>query len=971
MESLRGALETRIWAEADELNAVKQTDAEIQKSVKQGIQQYVDELVAAMSASPMEDPDYKPEDDMEDTPKSEDQEDGAFVVYDEGIDMDTRPWREQLKDALEHVQEIGRMDGAAFAEMICETFRELGNKDPAMDLMTDLYDRIKTDFANEAEEELDDTESATTETTEVESEEETEQDTEEEEEEKSMELMEEDWEDTLEYVRDVGRKDGTLLAQDLCDIFFDEFGEEPSLEELTDLWQGIQDELAMEAEEAEDSEDDEESDYDPDNEDDQFTANVDALEDERYEATLDVDSDDDDEWEEALDHIRTLGQQDGEELAEDLCDFLAEELGEEPSLEQLTDVWQGIQDELIAEAEEETVEETEEEIEDSSDDDSDADAEYNPYNLEDQILATKDTVETEEFESTNFDEVADTEDDSNDDTEDDELGDALEHVRNIGKEDGEALAQNIFDLLCDVNGDEEEAFEQLADLWGAIQNGLAMEAQEESIDDSEDEDEVSEDEDLSPYETYQASAKVVANEWVSRGTEQFLNDEGREPTAEELLDTVRGFASELADEVIAMRNETETETETESDLESQTESEEMSDEDESLDESVKEYVRAIAREDGKVLAQDLCDIFFDEYGEEPSLEELTDLWQGIQDELAMEAEEAEDSEDDEESDYDPDNEEDQFMANVDALEDDQFEATLDAESDKDEDEDDEWEETLDHIRTLARQDGEALAENLCDILCEENEEEPSLEQLTNVWQGIQDKLIAEAEEEIDDSEEDEDSDYDSNNMADQVQARWDLEADIKYENELFDTTMLNTPISESQKGGGASWEVYFNEQDLSQQSESIKLQKAVESFKMRNQRVPTILDLKNMTEFLSVPNEVYDEETNNTTDDSEAEETITVLVSAVKETTTSKAFTVYFEDSKLSQEETEKIAVKMFQTVNKQEAAEEDLVRIRTFIGKEADLKEQEFLVPVKANGTFEDEEDDEDVVDEDIIDIE
>merc|ERR1719295_501575 len=140
-----------------------------------------------MSASPMEDPDYKPEDDLDDTLKSEDQEDGAFV-YDEGIDMDTRPWREQLKDALEHVQEIGRMDGAVFAEMICETFRELGNKDPAMDLMTDLYDRIKTDFANEAEEELDDTESTTaesastesvtTETTEVESEEETEPDTE-------------------------------------------------------------------------------------------------------------------------------------------------------------------------------------------------------------------------------------------------------------------------------------------------------------------------------------------------------------------------------------------------------------------------------------------------------------------------------------------------------------------------------------------------------------------------------------------------------------------------------------------------------------------------------------------------------------------------------------------------------------------------------------------------------------------------
>merc|ERR1712004_958354 len=62
-----------------------------------------------------------------------------------------------------------------------------------------------------------------------------------------------------------------------------------------------------------------------------------------------------------------------------------------------------------------------------------------------------------------------------------------------------------------------------------------------------------------------------------------------------------------------------------------------------------------------------------------------------------------------------------------------------------------------------------------------------------------------------------------------------------------------------------------------------------------------------------------------------------------------KRFNVYLEDSKLSQKETEEIAVKWFERFNKKKPSESDLEQIRSFIAKDADLTEQQFMIPVKA----------------------
>merc|ERR1739838_232028 len=76
----------------------------------------------------------------------------------------------------------------------------------------------------------------------------------------------------------------------------------------------------------------------------------------------------------------------------------------------------------------------------------------------------------------------------------------------------------------------------------------------------------------------------------------------------------------------------------------------------------------------------------------------------------------------------------------------------------------------------------------------------------------------------------------------------------------FDLTMLNTPAVSSKRGGGVSWSVFFDESQLNEEAESSNLVKSVESFKMRNQREPTQVEVHRMKQFLSVPNELVDEE---------------------------------------------------------------------------------------------------------------
>merc|ERR1719326_1430610 len=228
-------------------------------------------------------------------------EEADLVVVGSGFDvLDERPWRAQLEGALEHIREIGRVHAECFAENIIATICELNGSEPTLDQLTALYGRIRTDFANEAEEELDDDED---DDDEAESESE-------EEEEEEVEVDHDEWCSALSQVQRVGAADGAVLAEALCDLLHSEYGEEPSLSQLSSIWQSVHEEVAFEAAEDNESDDDGDSDYDPSNDDDLFVAELDAAESRQHEAVHfgDVEGAEGDivgiegvsEWEEAL-----------------------------------------------------------------------------------------------------------------------------------------------------------------------------------------------------------------------------------------------------------------------------------------------------------------------------------------------------------------------------------------------------------------------------------------------------------------------------------------------------------------------------------------------------------------------------------------------------------------------------------------------------------------------------------------------
>merc|ERR1712129_263520 len=160
--------------------------------------------------------------------------------------------------------------------------------------------------------------------------------------------------------------------------------------------------------------------------------------------------------------------------------------------------------------------------------------------------------------------------------------------------------------------------------------------------------------------------------------------------------------------------------------------------------------------------------------------------------------------------------------------------------------------------------------------------------------------------------------------------------------------------------------VYFDETELNQDSESWNMQKAVEMFHLRNQRVPTIVDLKRISEFLTVPKESVDAEQ----DEYVGLEPSKVLVSPMRESSTKKAkgFEVYLRGSKLGQKRSYQKAVQWFKKVNKREPDAKDLEKLSQFMEFNKDgVEEEEYLVPVKKL-RFEQEEDEDN---QEMIDIE
>jgi len=150
----------------------KAEESEVSALIDIEVQKLIDGLVFKAS-SPLTDPDYKPEDEGKDSDavveSSEElsmgarqmQEDTAVQVTEEAGDASEGDWRSQLNEALALVRERGRFDGMKLAEKISSTLYEVNGVDPSLSELTDVFRKIQTEFAYEAQEELhDDAESS-------------------------------------------------------------------------------------------------------------------------------------------------------------------------------------------------------------------------------------------------------------------------------------------------------------------------------------------------------------------------------------------------------------------------------------------------------------------------------------------------------------------------------------------------------------------------------------------------------------------------------------------------------------------------------------------------------------------------------------------------------------------------------------------------------------------------------------------
>jgi len=158
--------------------------------------------------------------------------------------------------------------------------------------------------------------------------------------------------------------------------------------------------------------------------------------------------------------------------------------------------------------------------------------------------------------------------------------------------------------------------------------------------------------------------------------------------------------------------------------------------------------------------------------------------------------------------------------------------------------------------------------------------------------------------------------------------------------------VITSKMVKSMKGSAASWNVYFDEEELSASKLNKNVKNAVEAFQSRNGRRPNSLERKQIQQFVSVPQL----QAANEGEDKLSRSPSKVLVTPVKtKKNSSKRFDLYLENQRYSQQESEILAVQCFKKFNKRDPTEEELNKIREFIKTDSNLKEQTYLVSEKS----------------------
>merc|ERR1719334_2633100 len=164
--------------------------------------------------------------------------------------------------ALEHVRNLASLHQNEFVKKMCDIFAAENGKEASTAELYEMIGAIKQGFADEAAEEAEESVS------EVESEvsgSASDADSGDFDE----EALDEEMEVALKHVRDLGAIHQNEFVNTICDLYAEEYGAEPSTEELYDLFSDIQQVFAAEADEEESTASDSETDgdYDPEEDD--------------------------------------------------------------------------------------------------------------------------------------------------------------------------------------------------------------------------------------------------------------------------------------------------------------------------------------------------------------------------------------------------------------------------------------------------------------------------------------------------------------------------------------------------------------------------------------------------------------------------------------------------------------------------------------------------------------------------------
>eukprot|EP00488_Nonionellina_sp_1-RS-2012_P003557 TRINITY_DN75_c0_g1_i1.p1 TRINITY_DN75_c0_g1~~TRINITY_DN75_c0_g1_i1.p1 ORF type:complete len:257 (+),score=81.01 TRINITY_DN75_c0_g1_i1:1081-1851(+) len=172
--------------------------------------------------------------------------------------------------------------------------------------------------------------------------------------------------------------------------------------------------------------------------------------------------------------------------------------------------------------------------------------------------------------------------------------------------------------------------------------------------------------------------------------------------------------------------------------------------------------------------------------------------------------------------------------------------------------------------------------------------------------------------------------------------------------------MLASDLIKSRTGAAAAYSVYFAKTSAKQESKN--LVNAIASFKMRNKRDPTSIEMHRLKKFLKIEKETsviefklsqreqkYERQQ---TEPRERKESVLmhskVLVTPVKKKKFAARYNVYFEDDEVDQEKNERMAIKWFKRFNNRQPTKLESAGIKQFIKSEkTQLTELEYDVPI------------------------